>query len=448
MRDVPTQDSREGGTLPGTEAAPSDDEFIYHLYRGSELLLQDRVVEAKGELERALSMQPQDAKGQDLLAGVYFRLGVYPRAIEIWRRLVDAYPRDATLRVNLSLALLKTGQPQQALDHLHSALQMSPDHDRAWGYLGVVHWRMGQLAEAREAFLRGGQAAMARRMEDIIASTTGAGQVQANRDRNEGKGSLEWMASEPSLAERYGHLMRDGEWVERDDVQIWFLGRKGNLAPGFGNRATTIGPELGFGWVVGEAIDDAPVLLIKIAWGGKSLAVDFRPPSAGGEVGPYYTQLISKTKDVLANADELFPQFAGREIELAGFGWHQGWNDRVNQQFNDEYEQNMAHFIADVREELDAPDLPFVIAETGMTGPDETHPRALSLMAAQKAVAERAEFRKTVNFVPTRAFWRPADQSPSTQGYHWNNNAETYYLIGEAMGKAMLKLLGVADEKS
>ena len=27
------------------------------------------------------------------------------------------------------------------------------------------------------------------------------------------------------------------------------------------------------------------------------------------------------------------------------------------------------------------------------------------------------------------------------QGYHWNTNAETYYLIGDAMGKAVLGLL-------
>ena len=33
-----------------------------------------------------------------------------------------------------------------------------------------------------------------------------------------------------------------------------------------------------------------------------------------------------------------------------------------------------------------------------------------------------------------------ADQSPSGQGYHWNSNAETYFLIGEAMGQAMLRL--------
>ncbi len=81
-----------------------------------------------------------------------------------------------------------------------------------------------------------------------------------------------------------------------------------------------------------------------------------------------------------------------------------------------------------------------MIAETGMSGPEEKHPRALSLMKAQAAVAEYEEFQGNVAFVGTRTFWRAKEVSPSGQGYHWNSNAETYYLIGEAMGKAMKKL--------
>jgi alpha-galactosidase len=42
--------------------------------------------------------------------------------------------------------------------------------------------------------------------------------------------------------------------------------------------------------------------------------------------------------------------------------------------------------------------------------------------------------------VGTKRFWREAADSPTGQGYHWNTNAETYYLIGEAMGQSMLKL--------
>jgi alpha-galactosidase len=75
-----------------------------------------------------------------------------------------------------------------------------------------------------------------------------------------------------------------------------------------------------------------------------------------------------------------------------------------------------------------------------MTGREEKHPRALSLMKAQAAVAMYDEFKGNVAFVSTRDFYRQPEQSPSRQGYHWNSNAETYYLIGEAMGQAMLEL--------
>ncbi len=223
-------------------------------------------------------------------------------------------------------------------------------------------------------------------------------------------------------------------------MQIWYLGRKGNLTPGFGFREGYIGPELGFGHVVGDAFEE-PVLLIKLAWGGKSLAQDFRPPSSGGEVGPYYQELLKLTKEVLRDAQSLFPQYADRQLELAGFGWHQGWNDRVNQAFNDEYEQNLANFIRDIRKDLGVPNLPFVIAETGMSGHEEKHPRAFRLMKAQAAVAKYDEFQGNVAFVGTRDFFRPQEESPSGQAYHWNSNAETYYLIGEAMGKAMVELV-------
>ena len=43
-------------------------------------------------------------------------------------------------------------------------------------------------------------------------------------------------------------------------------------------------------------------------------------------------------------------------------------------------------------------------------------------------------------FVGTKAFWRPEAVSPTKQGYHGNKKAETYYLIGEAIGHAMTKL--------
>ncbi len=287
----------------------------------------------------------------------------------------------------------------------------------------------------------------------------GHGLVAADPQRNGGKGSLEFLVKDAATAQRFASLVDStGRWRARDDVWISYFDRQGPLTAGFGVRKDeTIGPELGFGWVMGDAFDE-PVLLIKCAWGGKSLAVDFRPPSAGrppyslGEegdaaiakdpaiIGKYYRETLALTRAALARIKDLVPGSDGRYV-LAGLGWHQGWNDRINDQFNAEYESNLTHFIRDIRSDLGTPALPFVIAETGMSGPQETHPRALSLMKAQAAVAEHKEFKGNVAFVGTRGFWRPKEQSPSAQGYHWNSNAETYYLIGETMGEAMLALL-------
>lgn len=286
----------------------------------------------------------------------------------------------------------------------------------------------------------------------------GAGVIKSEPQRNGGKGSLEYVVKDAATSKQYSKLVdASGNWRIRDDVWITYLDRKGPLTVGFGAKKETIGPELGFGWVVGDAME-APILLIKCAWGGKSLAVDFRPPSAGkvpyslGEktdeaiakdpaiVGKYYRDILALTKTALANIKDIVPGSDGKYV-IAGFGWHQGWNDRINDKFNAEYQRNMTHFINDIRKELGVPRLPFVIAETGMNGPEENHPRALSLMKAQAAVAEQEEFKGNVAFVGTRNFWRPKEQSPSNQGYHWNSNAETYYLIGDSMGRAMLKLL-------
>lgn len=312
--------------------------------------------------------------------------------------------------------------------------------------LALLHHSQALAAEPVRVFILAGQSNM-----------EGHGQIPMNPDRNSGKGSLEYGVQHTADVARLGLQDGNGSWRERDDVWISYLDREGKLKAGYGVNEDRIGPELGFGWVVGDALQ-APVLLIKCAWGGKSLGVDFRPPSAGkpsyslGEktdadiaadpsiVGRYYRELVSRVKATLARVSEIVPGSDGH-YSLAGFGWHQGWNDRVSQVFNDEYEHNLALFIRDIRHDLGAPALPFVIAETGMSGREEKHPRALSLMAAQAAVAKLPEFRRSVAFVGTRDFWRPESESPSAQSYHWNSNAETYLLIGQGMGKAMLKLI-------
>jgi uncharacterized protein (AIM24 family)/DNA-binding SARP family transcriptional activator len=160
------------GLAPDSDG-PNDaanEDFLFHLYRGSELLQDNRAHEAKEELERALHLQPHDAKGQDLLAVVYFRLGLYPRAISIYEQLRRTSPRDPALLLNLALCYLKTGQAGLARRDLEQLLAVNPSHARAWGYLGLACERLGALSDAQKAFEQGGHEQMARRMADRRAS--------------------------------------------------------------------------------------------------------------------------------------------------------------------------------------------------------------------------------------------------------------------------------------
>ena len=65
-------------------------------------------------------------------------------------------------------------------------------------------------------------------------------------------------------------------------------------------------------------------------------------------------------------------------------------------------------------------------------------------MNAQLAMADFDEYPEhegNVDVIDTRDFWRDAEVSPTSQGFHWNQNGETYFLIGKSMGDLMVDLL-------
>jgi alpha-galactosidase len=70
--------------------------------------------------------------------------------------------------------------------------------------------------------------------------------------------------------------------------------------------------------------------------------------------------------------------------------------------------------------------------------------RYLQILEAQMAVSDPAkhpDFAGNVLTVDTRDFWRSVEQSPANQGYHYNRNAETYMLVGDALGRGLVELL-------
>jgi hypothetical protein len=260
-------------------------------------------------------------------------------------------------------------------------------------------------------------------------------------------------ATKPMLAE-----MQNADGTPEICERVWISSigsadteQTGKLTAGFGasQNGPKIGPEFTFG-IYMQKFTDAPILLIKTAWGGKSLNTDFRPPSAGPyvfnetqlrafqkqgrelaaikadkekETGVSYRLMVEHVKSVLSDIKRVVPDYdAAQGYELAGFAWFQGWNDMVDGSTYpnrdkpggyDAYSEAMAHFIRDVRRDLNAPKLPFVIGVLGVGGPtaeygpDQQRYKAThqNFRDAMAAPARLSEFKGNVAAVLAEKYW-------------------------------------------
>ena len=192
-------------------------------------------------------------------------------------------------------------------------------------------------------------------------------------------GTLKYQLSDPRTAAEFAPCWDKAanNWTVLSDVKIWFnekgkvpaipgcplgcpadleSGTFGDMSIGFGVGGHTnmqerqhIGPEYGFGFAMHAAMEGEPILIVKAAWGGKTLCGDFLPPSSvnatnNETTGFYYKQMMQYVSNVLApaNLTKLFPEFQGKTTQIVGFGWDQGWNDGCGVACTDEYEQNSA----------------------------------------------------------------------------------------------------------
>lgn len=280
---------------------------------------------------------------------------------------------------------------------------------------------------------------------------------QSNMEGHAKVATFDYLADDPAQRALLAK-MRDEAGVPRTRDDVWIAYRTGDdgqevtgpLTAGFGARRDPaksddeIGPEFTFGIRMGEEHAE-PVLLIKCAWGGKSLHTDFRPPAAGDyefsadqlaraakqgkdleqlrrekreATGRYYRDTIAYVQQVLAAPQRYCPaNDAEAGYELCGFVWFQGWNDMVDRDTyprRDEpggyaqYTTCLEHLIRDVRRALDAPELPFVIGVMGVGGPlrdDRRDAVHRNFRAAMAAPAEAKEFAGRVVAVETAPFW-------------------------------------------
>ena len=364
---------------------------------------------------------------------------------------------------------------------------------------------------------------------------------QSNMEGHAKVETIDYIGEDPATAPLLKRMLGpDGKPAAAKNVWISYytgIGEKngegfGPLTTGYGSRQDPtkdggkIGPEYTFGLAM-ERAGKGPVLLIKAAWGGKSLNYDFRSAGAGpyprtardletdkhplANSGHYYRLMMAHAKQVLANPARVCPAYDPKEgYELAGFIWFQGFNDMVDSNFYPKqpkgaagnrfalYSEYMSAFIRDVRKDLGAPKLPFVIGVMGVGGKDPRSDDNLAFREAMAAPASLPEFKGNVIAVRTAPFWDeklgaiqdkkdkvrqmafelknkgkrsanadgkmteaqqkaylkdyeakliPADEAAmlkrgaSNGGYHYLGCAKTFALMGEAFAEANLQML-------
>ncbi|MGB0578892.1 MAG: sialate O-acetylesterase [Limisphaerales bacterium] len=300
----------------------------------------------------------------------------------------------------------------------------------------------------------------------------GSGRIEPGRKGDEG--SLMHAVKEKGL---YPYLVDDqGNWTVREDVRnVRVMGSGLRDARVFNNEWMTIkgraiGPEIGIGHHLGEAID-APVMILKSCIGNRGLGWDLLPPGSEGfeftddegvtwvhpgykgtpekwkkgeepkkinwYAGMQYDGDVARAKKVLAELGKYYP--AAKAYEVAGFFWWQGDRDSRSAALSSRYEKNLVHLIKQLRKDFDAPAAKFVCASLAQTekGATDNGGRILNAMlAVDGAAGNYPEFKGNVATVYTH----PLSKGGSSGG-HYDSNAETYMNVGEAMGKAMVKLL-------
>ena len=182
-------------------------------------------------------------------------------------------------------------------------------------------------------------------------------------------------------------------------------------------------------------------------------------PFAMDNAGHFWREMVAHIKEVLADPGKYHPAYdADAGFEVAGFVWFQGYNDQFSPEYRGNYAENMRRFIKDIREEVKAPKMPFVIGVLG-TGMTKEKVDANEVSQAQRKAATFPEFAGDVRAVESypqyshyshevfKKGWPAHYHEWSTVGsdrpYHYLGSGAFFVRLGNAFAENMAELMGV-----
>jgi hypothetical protein len=226
---------------------------------------------------------------------------------------------------------------------------------------GVIGFASSALAVPAEVFVVCGQSNAVGRNADGAALPP---QLVEQRD----VGFWYELGSESSIMQPDGRI-GSNRWVRL----------RAQLDEGSGTfvAASGFGPEIRLGRLLADS-RTSRVAIVKFAFSATSLAQHWNASS-----GPLYPQLVAKVEQAMGALASL-----GVTPELSGFFWMQGeWDSRDVMQAA-AYEANLTAFMAALRRDLGAPDLPFVIGRvSSRIASNGSYPGLAAVRQAQENVA-------------------------------------------------------------
>ena len=105
-------------------------------------------------LEHALSLAPKEAFIVSALGSVYFKLGKYEKARDMFRKEIELNPRDADAYTRLAMSALFSERVDEFESAIAIAIEINPDHFEALRFLGKINLQTRRYLDAAKIFAK------------------------------------------------------------------------------------------------------------------------------------------------------------------------------------------------------------------------------------------------------------------------------------------------------
>jgi tetratricopeptide (TPR) repeat protein len=164
------QYERARGLLERAISLKPDEPIIFDAL-GRAYLGTGDLTAAQTNIKRALELNPEMFESLNNLGTVYFEAKDYANAEKYFTDALRANPQATATRYNLARCFARAGQYEKAAREFEQVLRSSPGDAEAYYELGLVYERMGRARDALQSFERGLQLTDSQELAEKISKS-------------------------------------------------------------------------------------------------------------------------------------------------------------------------------------------------------------------------------------------------------------------------------------